>query len=148
MSCNTDTRSLLCPSTAHLPGVGRKGRVWWQNQNIFFITDQENSTWADYGGEFHFMYGFLFSNGYCINWGFLMQQEKSRISEWEKLLDWGGRKQNTPPLTSWGIYKSSNHCFITKYRKHETSKYTKHNVQEAEQSSENRLISGWTANCI
>lgn len=137
-------------STAHLPCLGRKGRVWWQWQNIFFITDQENATWSDYGEEFHFMYGFLFSNGYSIDWGFLTQQEKDKIFRMRKSI-WLGRVGNKRlffPHLLRHLQKSSKHCFITKYRRHETSKYSKHNVQEAEQSSENRLISGWIANCI
>lgn len=118
-------------------------------QNIFFITDQENAVWSDYGEEFHFMYGFLFSNGYSIDWVFLMQQEKNKIFRMRTII-WLERVGNKRPFfpTSWGTYKSSKHCFITKYRRHETSKYTKHNIQETEQSSENRLSSSWVANCI
>lgn len=138
------------PSTEHLPCLGRKGMVWWQWQNIFFITDQENATWSDYGEEFRFMYEFLFSNGYSIDWEFLTQQDKNKIFRMRKIIWLGtvGNKRLSPPHTSWGTYNSSKHCFITKYRRHETSKYTKHNVQEAEQSSENRLISSWIVNCI
>lgn len=97
-------RSMLpaLPSTKHLPHLGRnsrKGRAWWKCQNIFFITDQENAIWSDYGEEFHFMYGFLFWNGYSIDWVFLMQQEKNKIFRMRTII-WLERVGNKRPFFS------------------------------------------------
>lgn len=86
----------VLPSTAHLPCLGRnsrKGRVWWHCQNIFFITDQENVTWSDYGEEFNFMCGFSFSNGYSTDWGLLTHQEKNKIFRMRKTI-WLGTVAN------------------------------------------------------
>lgn len=140
------------PSTAHLPCLGRIGRIWWQCQNIFVITDQENARLWDYGEEFHFMYGFLFTDGYSIDWRFLTYQEKRKIFRMRKII-WLGRVGNKTLFspTSWGTYRSSKHCFITKYRRHKTSEYTKQCTggwtklwKQAHQQLDSKLHLKWT----
>lgn len=132
------------PPTKPLTCLGRssrKGRVWWQWQNIKFLHYRSKKCqmirlWCRIP---LYVWIFIFK---WIRYRLMVPdaaREKWDLQNEKNYLFGEGRKKRTCFFspTSWDTDKSSKHCFITKYRRHKTSKHTNHNVQKTGQSSQN-----------
>lgn len=134
------TKSLTC-----LGRSSRKGRVWWQRQNVMLLHYRSRKCqmirlWCSiplYVWMFIFKwirYRLMVPDAAREKWD--LQNEKKIICL--------GRAGKTRLfffhiLRHWQVFK-------TLCRRHETSKHTKHSVQETGQNSQNRLSNSWVAN--